>query len=138
MEDWAAQLQDGNVEAAWDRFVDRYRRFIFAAIRHYAQDHDAVMDLFARVCEVLRQDDLRRLKSYLISRPIAPSSPPGWSPSSATSPSTGLGSATAGDESPPWPSRCRRSGPSRRPGSGGAFDLGEEAVQRGAVVKPAA
>lgn len=64
MEDWAAELQYGRPEAAWDRFVGRYRRLIFAAIRHYAQDYDEVMDVFARVCEALREDDLRRLRVY--------------------------------------------------------------------------
>jgi RNA polymerase sigma factor (sigma-70 family) len=65
VEDWAAELQQGRPEAAWDLFVSRYRRLIFAAIRHYAQDYDDVMDVFARVCEALREDDLRRLRAYV-------------------------------------------------------------------------
>ena len=65
MEDWAAELQQGRPEAAWDLFIGRYRRLIFAAIRHYAQDYDDVMDVFARVCEALRADDLRRLRDYV-------------------------------------------------------------------------
>ncbi len=64
MEDWAAELQGGRPEAAWDLFLTRYRRLIFAAIRHYAQDYDDVMDVFARVCEALREDGLRRLRVY--------------------------------------------------------------------------
>lgn len=64
MEDWVAALQRGQPEAAWDLFLGRYRRLIFAAIRHYAQDYDDVMDVFARVCEALREDDLRRLRRY--------------------------------------------------------------------------
>lgn len=63
MEDWVAELQRGRFDASWDLFLDRYRRVIFAAIRHYARDHDDVMDVFARVCEALREDDLRRLRS---------------------------------------------------------------------------
>jgi len=59
-----AELQGGRPDAAWDRFLERYRRLIFAAIRHYAQDYDDVMDIFARVCEALREDDLRRLRYY--------------------------------------------------------------------------
>lgn len=59
------ELQRGNHEAAWDLFLDRYRRLVFAAIRHYAQDYDDVMDVFSRVCEVLRDDDLKRFRSYL-------------------------------------------------------------------------
>jgi DNA-directed RNA polymerase specialized sigma24 family protein len=65
MDDWAVELQRGRAEAAWDRFLDRYRKLIFAAIRHYAEDYDDVMDVFARVCEALREDDFRRLRSYL-------------------------------------------------------------------------
>jgi RNA polymerase sigma factor (sigma-70 family) len=65
MEDWAVELRQGRPEVAWDLFVSRYRRLIFAAIRHYAQDHDDVMDVFARVCEALREDDLRRFRSYI-------------------------------------------------------------------------
>lgn len=64
MEDWVAELQQGRPEPAWDLFLARYRRIVFAAIRHYAQDYDDVMDVFARVCEALREDDLRRLRSY--------------------------------------------------------------------------
>jgi len=64
MEGWAAELVSGRPDAAWDLFLDRYRRLIFAAIRHYAQDYDDVMDVFARVCEALRENDLRRLRTY--------------------------------------------------------------------------
>lgn len=64
MDAWVAELQRGDVDAAWDRFVGRYRRLIFAAIRHYAQDHDDVMDVFAQVCLSLREDGLRRIRTY--------------------------------------------------------------------------
>src|SRR5437667_354858 len=64
MEDWVAQLQQASPDAAWDLFLDRYRRLIFAAIRHYAQDYDDVMDVFARACEALRADNLRRIRTY--------------------------------------------------------------------------
>ena len=65
MEDWVAELERGRFDAAWDLFLDRYRRLIFAAIRHYAQDYDDVMDVFARACKALRADDLRRLRSWV-------------------------------------------------------------------------
>jgi RNA polymerase sigma factor (sigma-70 family) len=65
MEGWVAELEQGRPDAGWDLFLDRYRRLIFAAIRHYAQDYDDVMDVFARVCEALRKDDLRRLRVYV-------------------------------------------------------------------------
>lgn len=64
-ESWVAELQRSRLDAAWDLFLDRYRKLIFSAIRHYVQDYDDVMDVFARVCEALREDDLRRLRSYL-------------------------------------------------------------------------
>jgi len=65
VEDWVAELQQGRPESAWDLFLSRYRRIVFAAIRHYAQDYDDVMDVFARVCEALREDNLRRLRSWV-------------------------------------------------------------------------
>src|SRR5437879_7096251 len=65
MDDWVAELRGGRPEAAWDLCLARYRRLIFSAIRHYAQDYDDVMDIFARVCEALRADDLRRLRCYV-------------------------------------------------------------------------
>jgi RNA polymerase sigma factor (sigma-70 family) len=65
MEDWVAELQRGRPDPAWDLFLTRYRRLIFAAIRHYAQDYDDVMDVFARVCEALREEDCRRLRMYV-------------------------------------------------------------------------
>ena len=65
LEPWVVELQRRRSDAAWDLFLDRYRRLIFAAIRHYAQDYDDVMDVFACVCEALREDDLQRLHSYV-------------------------------------------------------------------------
>src|SRR5436309_1805610 len=61
MEGWAVDLASARPDAAWDLFLDRYRRLIFAAIRHYAQDYDDVMDVFSQVCAALREGDLRRL-----------------------------------------------------------------------------
>ena len=63
MEDWLAPLQQGHSDAAWDRFLTRYRRLMFASIRHYTQDYDDGMDLFAHVCEKLRADGMRRLRA---------------------------------------------------------------------------
>ncbi|HEV8150347.1 MAG TPA: sigma-70 family RNA polymerase sigma factor [Gemmatimonadales bacterium] len=64
MDDWVVELREGSSETAWDLFITRYRRVIFAAIRRYARDYDDVMDVFARVCEALLEDDLRRLRAY--------------------------------------------------------------------------
>lgn len=68
MEQWNAALDRGQPERAWDRFLERYRRLIFATIRHYVQDYDDVMDVFAHVCEALHADDLARLRSYTAQR----------------------------------------------------------------------
>lgn len=65
VEEWVAHLKEGRPDPAWDAFLARYRRLIFAAIRHYARDYDDVMDVFARICEALREDDLRRLRGYV-------------------------------------------------------------------------
>ena len=35
-----AKIQAGDPEAAWDLFIERYRRLIFAAIRFHAKDYD--------------------------------------------------------------------------------------------------
>jgi DNA-directed RNA polymerase specialized sigma24 family protein len=64
MDDWMAELRRGNSDAAWDLFIARYRRVIFAGIHHYARDPDDAMDIFAWVCEALREDDLYRLRRY--------------------------------------------------------------------------
>jgi DNA-directed RNA polymerase specialized sigma24 family protein len=61
-ESWTAALEAGDPDAAWDRFIERYRRLIFGAIRHYTTDPDDVMDAFARVCEALRENDFARLR----------------------------------------------------------------------------
>src|SRR6266508_5106082 len=62
VEPWIAPLETGDPEAAWDLFIERYRRLIFGAIRRYTAEPDDVMDVFARVCEALREDDFTRLR----------------------------------------------------------------------------
>lgn len=64
-EPWIAPLEAGDPEAAWDLFIERYRRLIFAAIRHFTAEPDEVMDVFAQVCDALRRDGLARLRRYL-------------------------------------------------------------------------
>jgi RNA polymerase sigma factor (sigma-70 family) len=64
-EPWQGQLRAGNPVRAWDLFLDRYRRLIFAAIRQYSTDHDDVMDVFSVVCQGLRAKDLARLRSFV-------------------------------------------------------------------------
>lgn len=64
MDSWLNELRAGRAEAAWALFIDRYRRLIFSAIRHYVKDADDVMDVFAHVSESLRENDLGRLRHY--------------------------------------------------------------------------
>ncbi|MEP6591014.1 MAG: sigma-70 family RNA polymerase sigma factor [Gemmatimonadota bacterium] len=64
-ETWVAPLKAGDHDTAWDAFLDCHRRLIFAAIRHYATDHDDIMDIFARTCELLREDELRRIRAFV-------------------------------------------------------------------------
>lgn len=64
MEPWRAKLDERDPVAAWDLFIEHYRRLIFATIKHLARDHDDVLDVFARVCEALRADDLARLRRF--------------------------------------------------------------------------
>lgn len=47
MESWIGPLEAGDPEAAWDLFIERYKRLIFAAIRRYTGEPDDVMDVFA-------------------------------------------------------------------------------------------
>ena len=65
MGEWSDELRRGSHEAAWDDFITRYRPLVFASIQHYARDYDDIMDVFARVCQALREDDMRRLRAYL-------------------------------------------------------------------------
>ena len=57
-------LRSGDVEGAWRRFIDDYRRLLFGVIRRYARDPDEVMDLFAHLCEQLRADEMRRARAF--------------------------------------------------------------------------
>jgi RNA polymerase sigma factor (sigma-70 family) len=58
------RLRAGDIDGAWNTFVDRYRRLIFAQIRRATTEPDEVMDIFAHVCECLRENDLARLKTF--------------------------------------------------------------------------
>lgn len=62
VEPWIPPLRAGDAERAWDLFVERYRRLMFGAIRHYTGEPDDVMDVFAHVCEALRANDFARLR----------------------------------------------------------------------------
>lgn len=64
MEGWLIKLSQGHSDEAWDLFVERYRRLIFATIRNLATDYDDVLDVFACVCEDLRKDGMATLRNY--------------------------------------------------------------------------
>lgn len=64
MEMWRAKLAAGDSEAAWDLFIARYRRLIFAVIRRTLDDDDDVSDVFAEVCGDLCADDLALLARH--------------------------------------------------------------------------
>ncbi|HEX6643729.1 MAG TPA: sigma-70 family RNA polymerase sigma factor [Gemmatimonadales bacterium] len=64
MEWWVEDLRAGRGDRMWDGFIERYRRLIFSAIRHYLREPDDVMDVFAGVCEALRRDDFARLRRW--------------------------------------------------------------------------
>jgi len=65
MEPWLSQLNAGHSDAAWDLFVERYRRLALATIRRLVHDHDDVMDVFSSVCAALHANDLARLRHYV-------------------------------------------------------------------------
>ena len=57
-------LRGGDVEGAWRRFLDDYRRLLFSVIRGFARDPDESMDLFAHLCEQFRADGMSRLQRF--------------------------------------------------------------------------
>ena len=64
MEPWLSRLEAGDVRAAWDLFMERYRRLMLATIRRLVPEHDDVMDVFADVCAALTAADFARLRRY--------------------------------------------------------------------------
>jgi len=60
-------LAEPNTEArdeAWAEFVRQHSRLLLHVARSFGGDHDAAMDRYTYVLEQLRQDDLRRLRTY--------------------------------------------------------------------------
>src|SRR5262245_44785800 len=64
VEPWRVKLVQGETEAAWALFIERYRRLILSVIRRTVYEHDAALDAFAHVCEALAADNLARLKRF--------------------------------------------------------------------------
>jgi len=61
---WRATLAAGDSRAAWDLFIARYRRLIFAVIRRSVADEDDAADVFAQVCADLSGNELARLARH--------------------------------------------------------------------------
>lgn len=49
---------------AWQQFAAAYSRVMLHAIRSVHHDHDAAMDAYAFALDKLREDDLRRLRTF--------------------------------------------------------------------------
>jgi len=58
------------VDAAWGDFVAVYSRLLVHVARALTSDRDAAMDAYTHVLERLREDDLRRLRTYEAHRRI--------------------------------------------------------------------
>ena len=52
-------------EQAWTRFLDTYSRLILYVARQTPGDYDAIMDRYAFVVERLRDQNFRRLRTYV-------------------------------------------------------------------------
>lgn len=63
-------LSAGGAEG-WNHFLDAYADVIFRVAGLFADSHDERMDLFLHACDRLRQDDMRRIRSFRF-RPDAP------------------------------------------------------------------
>ena len=53
------------VDAAWSEFVAVHSRLLLHVARAVTSERDAAMDAYAHVLERLRDDDLRRLRTYV-------------------------------------------------------------------------
>jgi len=54
-----------HADAAWGEFVAVHSRLLLHVVRAMTNDRDAAMDAYARVLERLREDDCRRLRTYV-------------------------------------------------------------------------
>lgn len=51
-------------DAAWARFVGAHHRLLLHVARSTGRDHDVAMDAYVFILDHLRQDNLRRLRTY--------------------------------------------------------------------------
>jgi len=57
--------------AAWDEFLERFAPTVFRVVCVFFDSYDRRMDLFVFVCQKLREDGMKRVRSYRY-RPDAP------------------------------------------------------------------
>jgi RNA polymerase sigma factor (sigma-70 family) len=60
-----AERDPSRREGTWAEFVAAHSKLILYVARKRGGDHDAVMDRYTAVLEGLRQDDFRRLRTYV-------------------------------------------------------------------------
>jgi RNA polymerase sigma factor (sigma-70 family) len=64
VEPWRVRLTGGDVDGAWELFLERYRPLIFATIRRTIADDASAHDVFADVCDALSANGLARLSRH--------------------------------------------------------------------------
>jgi len=52
-------------ESAWSEFVLAHSRLLLHVARSLSRDHDVTMDRYAAILDELREDDFRRLRTYV-------------------------------------------------------------------------
>lgn len=62
--EWLPARTSEDRERAWDLFLDDYAAVVLQVVRLFESDPDRVDDCFVFVCEHLRRDDLRRIRSF--------------------------------------------------------------------------
>jgi RNA polymerase sigma factor (sigma-70 family) len=61
---WRVRLAEGDVDLAWDLFLEQFHRLIFATIHHHVSGDEDARDVFAHVCQALAANGLTRLKRF--------------------------------------------------------------------------
>jgi RNA polymerase sigma factor (sigma-70 family) len=64
VDQWHVRLSEGDIDSAWDVFIETYRPLILATIRHALSNRHEIMEAFAHVCGALSANALDRLASY--------------------------------------------------------------------------
>lgn len=64
MDKWQTLLQTGDADAAWEEFIETFRKLITATIRHLITGEDAVTEAFTHVCATLSADGMARVRAF--------------------------------------------------------------------------